>query len=331
LVSEQGNGPVDSRACVYTVLVGGYEELLEQPVAAASEMDFILFTDSRDIESATWQVRIEDLILPQDPPRSSRYAKLLPHRVLPEYDVSIYIDNCLLLRQRPEKVLEDLFSDDAVFALNPHDYRETLRGEFEAVIDLEKDAPWVCVEQLEHYEKWRPEVLDDAPLWTGFMIRRHHDPLLIKTMESWWMQLLRYSRRDQLSIMMALRETGLEPTLLSNPLRASEYHEWPMDVGRIDATGEDLPGMSELKACRVDLDRVSAERASWKQKAADLEAQVEVLRRGLDEFQQGAAQRDELVAERDELVERLQMTHNSTSWRVTSPLRWLGDRVGRSS
>lgn len=320
-----------SRACVYTVLVGGYEELLEQPVAAASEMDFILFTDARDVDSATWQVRTEDLILPQDPPRSSRYAKLLPHRVLPEYDISIYIDNCLLLRERPEKVLEDLFPDDAVFALNPHDYRETVRGEFEAVIGLEKDAPWVCAEQLEHYEMWHPEVLDDKPLWTGFMIRRHRDPLLIKTMESWWTQLLRYSRRDQLSIMMALRETGLEPTVLSNPLRASEYHEWPLDVGRIDATVEDLPGMPELKACREDFDRVSAERATWKQKAADLEMEVEALRGRLDESQHGAAERDELVAERNELLELLGLMHHSTSWRVTSPLRWIGDRVGRGS
>ena len=319
------------RACVYTVLVGGYEELLEQPVAASSEMDFILFTDARDVESATWEVRTEGLILPQDPPRSSRYAKLLPHRVLPEYDVSIYIDNCLLLREPPEKVLKDLFPDDAVFALNPHDYRETVRGEFDAVIGLEKDVPWVCAEQLEHYEKWHPEVMDDQPLWTGFMIRRHHDPLLIKTMESWWTQLLRYSRRDQLSIMMALRETGLEPTVLSNPLRASEYHEWPMDVGRVDTAAEDLYGMSELKACRADLDRVSVERALWKQKAAELEAGVAALRRLLDEVQQGATERDELVAERDELFERLQMTHNSTSWRVTTPLRWLGDRMGRGS
>ena len=322
---------MNERACVYTVLVGGYEDLLEQPIAAASQLDFILFTDDPDRTSDTWQVRHEDLVLPPDPPRSSRFAKLLPHRALPEYDVSIYIDNCLLLRERPEVILEEQFPDDAVFALNAHDYRETLRDEFEAVVELGKDAPWVCAEQLAAYEMWHPDVLNDKPLWTGFMIRRHHDPLLIAAMESWWTQLLRYSRRDQLSITMALRETGLEPTILSNPLLGGKYHEWPMDVGRVQATGAALPGMAELQACQADLDRASRERTTWSERAADLEAHVDTLRSGLDELQLAIADRDQLEAERDYLAERLAMTHGSTSWRVTSPLRWLGDKMERDS
>jgi len=39
------------RICVYTVLLGGYDALLEQAVAADSEADFLCFSDSRDLVS----------------------------------------------------------------------------------------------------------------------------------------------------------------------------------------------------------------------------------------------------------------------------------------
>ena len=319
------------QACVYSVLVGGYEELLEQPVARSSDVDFILFTDDCDLKSDTWQIRTEDPILPPDPARSSRYAKILPHRVLPEYDVSIYVDNCLLLREPPETILDELLPDDAAFALNAHDYRDTVRAEFEAVIELEKDAPWVCAEQLEHYERWHRDVLDEKPLWTGFMIRRHHNPVLVRTMELWWTQLLRYSKRDQLSIMMALRETGLEPTVLANPLRSSKYHEWPQDVGRVEAGGGKPATMTELDACREELDRVNEEWAIAIRRSAELQAEIDTFKRDVGGLGEEIAEREQLQAEHDQLAERLQLMHDSTSWTITAPLRRIGDRLGRGS
>ena len=309
------------RVCVYSVLVGGYEKLLEQPVARSSDYDFILFTDDRDLTSETWQIRTEELILPQDPARSSRYAKLLPHRALPGHDVSIYIDNSLLLREPPEIILADLLPDDSVFVLNAHDFRETVRDEFEAVVAGELDAPWVCAEQMEHYESWHPEVLQGKPLWSGFMIRRHRDPLLIRTMELWWTQLLRYSRRDQLSLTMALRETGLEPTILSLDSRASRYHEWPQVLGRVRARGGKLPGMSELTDCREELDQANERWAIASQWATDIEGDRNDLRVEVDGLRQGIADRDHV----------LRLMHDSRSWQITEPLRWLGDRARRRS
>ena len=47
-------------------------------------------------------------MLPYDPARSQRHLKIRADRFLPEYDVSLYIDNSVLLRLPPERLIATL-------------------------------------------------------------------------------------------------------------------------------------------------------------------------------------------------------------------------------
>src|SRR5436190_13933362 len=85
------------RRVVYTVLMGGYEPLLEQHVAARFDTDLVCFTDDPALASPTWQIRLVEPSLPSDSGRSSRRPKILAHEYLPDYDESIYVDNSVLL------------------------------------------------------------------------------------------------------------------------------------------------------------------------------------------------------------------------------------------
>ena len=111
------------RLCVYTVLTEGFEDLLDQSVAEHSDVDFICFTDDPSIISNTWTIRPLELMFTQDPARSSRVAKLCTHRVLPEYDVSLYIDNTVRLRKTPESIVGDLLPTDAGVVALSHAWR----------------------------------------------------------------------------------------------------------------------------------------------------------------------------------------------------------------
>jgi len=83
-----GSEGVAQLACVYTTLVGGYEALNEQPVAANSRFAFICLTDDPDLRSETWQIRRVEPLFRLDPIRSQRALKLLPHEHLPDYECS---------------------------------------------------------------------------------------------------------------------------------------------------------------------------------------------------------------------------------------------------
>src|ERR1700712_2653389 len=92
-VTDGTAGAGTARRVVYTALVGGYEELLEQPLARSSTVDFVCFTDDDSLRSEDWEVRRVEPALAADRIRSSRTLKIAGHPSLSDYDESLWIDN----------------------------------------------------------------------------------------------------------------------------------------------------------------------------------------------------------------------------------------------
>ena len=155
------------RACVYTALLGGYEQLTEQPAAAESGLDFVCLTDDPTIESETWEIRHVQPVFSEDATRSQRMLKIRAHAVFPEYDVSLYIDNSVVLRQAPERAISDLLPAGATFAAMSHGFRASVTAEFAEVVRTGLDAPDRCAEQEQHYRLCDPESLELQPLKGG--------------------------------------------------------------------------------------------------------------------------------------------------------------------
>lgn len=64
------------RRAVYTALIGGYEDLINQPTAHGSSVEFICFTDNPHLESTTWRLEPMTPMLPFDMVRSQREIKI---------------------------------------------------------------------------------------------------------------------------------------------------------------------------------------------------------------------------------------------------------------
>jgi Protein of unknown function (DUF616) len=265
--------PAAPKICVYTVLTGGYERLNEQPVAAASGLDFLCFTDDPGLRSETWQIRYIRPLLPDDPTRSARVLKIRAHAVLPDHDVSLYIDNSVVLRRTPDEAIVDLLPERVPLALVAHSFRRTVRDEFAAVAELRLEAASRLEEQLAHYESRDPDSLALRPLAGLLLLRRHHDPTVVAAMETWCAHVLRYSRRDQLSLWVALRQTGLEPLVHELDNHESAYHRWPITIDR-DRSRGGVPWTVPEDRLEV-LEAALAERAS---QTAELERLVSELR-----------------------------------------------------
>jgi hypothetical protein len=219
--------------CVYTVLLGAHELLNEQPMAKESQVDFICFTDNKELVSNTWAIRIIEPIFPFDLARNSRIPKICPHRYLPEYDVSLYIDNTVVLKKKPEDIFKDLIGQNSSdFTCLKHSYRETVLDEFTEVAFLQYDDLNIIAEQLNSYFLSAPEVLEEKPLKGGFLLRNHKEPAVIAAMEEWLANVLRYSRRDQLSLNYVLRRNKVLVNRLDLDVFDNEYFDWPVIVGR---------------------------------------------------------------------------------------------------
>jgi hypothetical protein len=286
-----------SRA-VYTALFGEYEPLQEQPVAHESSVPFICFTDNPDLTSTTWDVRVVEPALIADPVRSARMLKIRGHAELAEFDETLWIDNRIVLTVDPGAVLDEWLADSEL-ALPWHSFRDTVQGEFEIVALTRLDDPARIWEQFSHYQRHYPQILSSRPHWTAIIARRKTDAVT-HAMRVWSDQVLRYSRRDQLSESVALASTELRINSVTLDNLGSHLHEWPAAAKR------------HFSAYAGRLDAPIAT--------------VEEVTLSLDEFMIDAAL---AVEARDQEIHVL---HNelaairlSRSWAVTAPMRSLGD------
>lgn len=308
------------KLCVYTVLTGGYETLREQPAAVGSNADFICFTDAVGQDPAGWNLRHFEVPFPADPRRSSRMPKLLPHEFVADYDVSLYIDNSVRLEAAPEEIVSELLTDRHDMAVIRHSFRESIRSEFDAVLDARLDDLDTVLEQLEHYETQPDSGLDLKTIWCGMIVRRHNEPVVQAAMRSWWFHVLRYSRRDQLSFRIASAQLGDRLREIELDNKASGLHTWPVATGRDAATclvstpskSELLAEMAEARACLAvnDVD------------ITNLRAQVELHRA---QSEAAAASTNDLAATVRALQSRIRAMEESRSWRIgraaTAPVR----------
>ena len=81
-----------NKTVIYTAIFGGKDNLIE-PKFIPEGCGFVCFTD-QDFVSNVWQVK---KVKPkfEDPVRSAKIYKILPHKFLSEYEISVWIDGNL--------------------------------------------------------------------------------------------------------------------------------------------------------------------------------------------------------------------------------------------
>jgi hypothetical protein len=242
-------------------------------------------------------------------------VKILGHPSLADYDVVLYIDASVRLRETPEAIVEDWLTDDADLVLARHSYREQLLDEFDEVIRLNYDDRARVYEQLSDYAVAHPAVLEAQPYWTGMMVRRW-SPELIAAMRTWADHVLRYSRRDQLSLPAALDGAALRVRSLDIDNFSSRHHEWPVIDSRRVMQGKapELPTgplVADLRRARLRIANLERDLAA----AADREASM----------------RDDIAASSDALrrVER-QLIDQSDQLRSVSGLKGASSNLWRN-
>lgn len=211
---------------VFTALFGGYERLNEQPVAHESGARFVCFTDDRALTSDTWEIQVVDPFLRGDSSRSSRLIKTLAFRDFGPGARSLYIDNSVRLTRDPVGLLAE-WLDGSDIAMIPHSSRGSVADEFTACFRSGLDSPARLKEQRAYYAKHLPAALSARPLWGG-MIARRNSAEVESLMKTWFALILRFSRRDQLSLPAASLMTGVPIRAVDELITESPWHVWPV-------------------------------------------------------------------------------------------------------
>lgn len=321
------------KTCVYTVLLGGYDALLDQDVAAASDSTFVCFTDDPTLQSDTWEIVVVEPRFPQDLHRSSRVLKILGHDRLEEFDASLCIDASVLLRKTPEVIISEWLAEDADMALARHSYRAKIIDEFDEVVRLNYDDSARVYEQLVDYSLFYPDVLEAPPHWGGMLVRRR-TPAVESAMRLWFDHVLRYSRRDQLSLMVALLHGGIRYRSIEIDNFDSEYQQWPVITERRVASGKAAsyssgPLIAELRRAQR---RVTELEEALDDAATEAREELSAVRAALAETQVRSAEVEAAAAfaveEREKRVDELVRAVAATSG-VRGATRNLTSQIAR--
>ncbi len=196
------------KKCVYTCLVGAYDSI-SNPSYVAEGWDYICFTDNSELlnvgKCGVWFFKplVRDDL---EPTRANRYHKLLPHIVLADYEVSLYIDSNVDIKT--PFIFDLIEARGGVGLLLPYHF-------------LEKDAyehkDWIISSGKDEIEpiKEFAEIMkhDGFPRNFGMtenniIFRSHSDKRVQMVMDEWWNCVVKYCKRDQLSLSYLLWKYG---------------------------------------------------------------------------------------------------------------------------
>jgi len=200
---------------VYTVIVANYDNLAELPIQAVTpSVRYVCFSD-RPRQATPWETQPFPQIL-ADAHRMSRIPKMLPHLLLPETEISVYMDGAFTLCAPPKQMVAELLGDADV-ALFRHPTNHSIHDERNFYQRLHGYVPADVEAEYQRY--CALDIPITGEFWAGGFILRRHNAKVAKFSELWMREFLRGSNNDQFSLYYALsttiREDGLNVRGLS--------------------------------------------------------------------------------------------------------------------
>jgi hypothetical protein len=222
------------KVAIYTSIFGAYDELIDDQFTSPS-IDYICFSDM-EYSSKIWRV-IKSTPIYEDSNRNAKKYKILPHRYLKDYDVSIWIDGNVKVINDPTKLIDK--NPYKVFDHNQNilDPRDCIYKEANAIIQLGnenmqrtpekgiknyKDSPNLIINQVQRYQK-EGYPANNGLATNSIILRWHNQQSVIDLMEDWWQEIKHNSKRDQLSFDYVCWKNNFKYKTISGDSRNNEY------------------------------------------------------------------------------------------------------------
>ncbi|MCB8877174.1 glycosyltransferase domain-containing protein [Acidisoma silvae] len=218
--------PLAGRKVVYTCLFGQSEHWNDFHYDRPPNTDFVCFTDDPTLRSTFWDMRVVAKTN-QDSHRQAKNFKHRPHAYFPDHIASLYLDNTVKLRAPVSDILRLLGAKGAPIMMFRHPWRNCVYQESRAVIGERYDHVALIEAQMAAYRAAGYPRRSGLHA-TTMMLRRHNDSRLVAFAEDWHRELLRFSKRDQLSFDYVRRLHGLNVLHLPGRLDKNRLMKWPV-------------------------------------------------------------------------------------------------------
>lgn len=172
---------------IYTSIVGDFDNLIQPPVFD-KDFDYICFVKKGQLNKdriGIWTIR-EIPFINNDNRMISRYPKLQPHKLLAEYEYSLWVDgNVSIKDDMIYKIIKNKIKDNIKYSGLNHWGRDCVYDEAAGIANLNKESFFNLVRTViflkkqnfpKHYGLYENNVI----------LRKHNDSNIINFDNLWW-------------------------------------------------------------------------------------------------------------------------------------------------
>ena len=200
----------NNKIAIYTAFTGKYDTL-KDPEVIDENCDYICFTDNPELTSDLWKIiPMEESIL--DNNRKAKKYKILPHKYLKDYKYSFWLDGTFKIKGSIREYIYKNIRANSNMLVVVHTERDCVYDEYDASKIIPRYPRAVMEEQVEFYRSQGfPEHYGLGVM--GALFRQHNAPDVIKVMEDWWDENIKYSNQDQLSFAYVCWRNDFHPSV----------------------------------------------------------------------------------------------------------------------
>lgn len=200
----------NNKLVIYTAFTGDYDTLKE-PDVIDENCDYICFSDNPNLESDFWNIiPMEESIL--DNNRKAKQYKLLPHKYLNDYKYSFWIDGSFKIKGSIREYIYKNIKLNSKMLVPVHTERDCVYDEYDASKIIPRYPRAVMEEQVEFYRSQGfPKNYGLGVM--GALFRQHNHPDVVKVMNDWWDENIKYTNQDQLSFAYVCWKNDFHPSV----------------------------------------------------------------------------------------------------------------------
>ena len=296
-----------SKIAIYTAFTGDYDTLKE-PKFIDDNCDYICFTDNPNVESDLYDIipMVESHL---DNNRRAKMYKVLPHKFLKDYKYSFWLDGTFQIKGSLREYIYKYIKNSMLCVV--HTERDCVYEELKASFNILRYPKLIMNNQVEHYlsEGFPPHYGLGV---MGAIFREHNNPKVVKVMDDWWSEIVKYSNQDQLSFAYVAWKNDFHPSV--SPVYYWENEYWSKTSG--ETYHHKFESQSPLST-----DNLLEYLNKNKDKGVNLENEEIYLL--LNDFELLKSELDNLELENTKLDNEINNLLSSSSWKLTKPLRSL--------
>lgn len=216
----------NNKIVIYTAFTGDYDTL-KYPEVIDDNCDYICFTDNPELTSDLWKIiPMEESVL--DNNRKAKKYKLLPHKYLKDYKYSFWLDGTFKIKGSIREYIYKNIRANSKMLVPVHTERDCIYEEYKASKIIPRYPRAVMEEQIEYYKSQGfPKHYGLGVM--GALFRQHNHPEVIKVMEDWWDENIKYTNQDQLSFAYVSWKNDFHPSVSHIYYWDNEY--WAKESG----------------------------------------------------------------------------------------------------